>query len=100
FSVDGRMLIEDVNDLTGVTIVHDKVDSIGGWLFKELDGAPTVGKVIRIENLLFEVAEAEPLRIMRVNIKQLEDQDGTQESAADSTDAESKEKSQEYEPGV
>ncbi|MUG43830.1 hemolysin family protein [Paenibacillus woosongensis] len=100
FSVDGRMLIEDVNDLTGVTIEHDKVDSIGGWLFKELDGAPAVGRSVQVENMLIEVAEAEPLRIMRVNIKQLVDQDGTQESADDTTDAESNEKSQEYEPGV
>lgn len=28
-SVDGRMLIEDVNDLTGVNIEDDEVDSIG-----------------------------------------------------------------------
>ncbi len=43
-SVDGRMLIEDVNDLTGVNIEDDEVDSIGGWLFKELEGSPVKGK--------------------------------------------------------
>ncbi|MFD2876443.1 transporter associated domain-containing protein [Paenibacillus rhizoplanae] len=38
------MLIEDVNDLTGVVIEDDEVDSIGGWLFKELEGNPSKGK--------------------------------------------------------
>ena len=44
FSVDGRMLIEEVNDLTGLMIEEHNVDSIGGWLFKELEGNPVVGK--------------------------------------------------------
>ncbi len=67
-SVDGRMLIEDVNDLTGVNIEDDEVDSIGGWLFKELEGSPVKGKKIEFYNLTFEVEEATRLRIMRVRI--------------------------------
>ncbi len=67
-SVDGRMLIEDVNDLTGVNIEDDEVDSIGGWLFKELEGSPVKGKKIEFYNLTFEVEEATRLRIMRVKI--------------------------------
>ncbi|MFU1794005.1 hemolysin family protein [Paenibacillus azoreducens] len=67
-SVDGRMLIEDVNDLTGVIIEDDEVDSIGGWLFKELEGNPVKGKTVQLDNYVFEVEESTNLRITRVNI--------------------------------
>lgn len=67
-SVDGRMLIEEVNDLTGVTIDEQKVDSIGGWLFKELEGNPLKGKKIVFDGVIFEVEEATRLRVTRVII--------------------------------
>ncbi|MDO7908477.1 hemolysin family protein [Paenibacillus sp. JX-17] len=67
-SVDGRMLIEDVNDLTGIAIEDDEVDSIGGWLFKELEGNPAKGKKVEHAGVIFEVGEASRLRIMRVVI--------------------------------
>lgn len=69
YSVDGRMLIEEANDITGILIEDDEVDSIGGWLFKELDGAPVKGKKVQIGNVTFEVAEAARLRINRVLIR-------------------------------
>jgi CBS domain containing-hemolysin-like protein len=67
-SVEGRMLIEDVNDLTGVVIEDDEVDSIGGWLFKELEGNPIKGKRVKVEDVIFEVEESTRLRITRINI--------------------------------
>ncbi|GAF06300.1 magnesium and cobalt efflux protein CorC [Paenibacillus pini JCM 16418] len=74
-SVDGRMLIEDVNDLTGVIIEDDEVDSIGGWLFKELEGNPIKGKKVQVYNYIFEVEESTRLRITRVNIHRVVDKD-------------------------
>ncbi|OAB34366.1 hypothetical protein PMSD_14805 [Paenibacillus macquariensis subsp. defensor] len=67
-SVKGRMLIEDVNDLTGVLIEDNEVDSIGGWLFKELEGSPTKGDHVQIGNFIFQVEESTRLRITRVMI--------------------------------
>lgn len=67
-SVEGRMLIEDVNDLTGVIIEDDEVDSIGGWLFKELEGNPSKGKRVVVDDVTFEVEESTRLRITRINI--------------------------------
>lgn len=74
YSVDGRLLIEDVNDLLGSTIEDDEVDSIGGWLFKELEGAPAKGKKVKLRNFLFEVEESGRLRITRVIISKLPNQ--------------------------
>lgn len=67
-SVEGRMLIEDVNDLTGVIIEDDEVDSIGGWLFKELEGNPFKGKAMTVNGMVYEVEESTLLRITRVTI--------------------------------
>ncbi|WP_098748433.1 hemolysin family protein [Paenibacillus sp. EZ-K15] len=70
FSVDGRMLIEEVNDLTGLMIEEHNVDSIGGWLFKELEGNPAVGKKSTFDGVVFEVEESTRLRVTRVMIHQ------------------------------
>jgi CBS domain containing-hemolysin-like protein len=67
-SVDGRILLEEVNELLSVSIEDEEVDSIGGWLFKKLEGAPAKGRKVTIGNHEFEVAEVDRLRIVRVHI--------------------------------
>ncbi|MCC3375699.1 hemolysin family protein [Cohnella sp. REN36] len=67
-SLDGRMLIEDVNDLLGLEIEDDEVDSIGGWLFKNLEGNVAKGQKIVQYGFVFEIAEVERLRVQRVHI--------------------------------
>lgn len=68
YSVNGRMLIEEVNDLTGVVIEEETVDSIGGWLFRELEGKPVIGRQLTYNGTTFEVEEATDLRVIRVMI--------------------------------
>jgi CBS domain containing-hemolysin-like protein len=68
-SVDGRMMIEDVNDLTGVIIEDHEVNSIGGWLFKELEGNPSKGMKVQLGNMIFMVEESTRLRVTRVTIQ-------------------------------
>jgi CBS domain containing-hemolysin-like protein len=67
-SVDGRMLIEDVNDLLGLEIEDEEVDSIGGWLFNHLEGNISKGQKVLHENYVFEIAQTERLRVQRVHI--------------------------------
>lgn len=67
-SLDGRMLIEDVNDMFGIEIEEDEVDSIGGWLFKTLDGNVAAGRKLVEQGFVFEIAEVERLRVQRVHI--------------------------------
>jgi len=71
YSVDGRLLIEEVNELVGSDIEDEEVDSIGGWLFKELEGTPAKGKRKQVDRFLFEVEEASRLRITRVKVIRL-----------------------------
>ncbi|TVX97342.1 hemolysin family protein [Cohnella terricola] len=67
-SVDGRMLIEDVNDLLGLGIEDEEVDSIGGWLFNHLEGNISKGQKVIHEGYVFEIAQTERLRVQRVHI--------------------------------
>lgn len=68
-SVDGRMLLEDINDMLHIEIEDEEVDSIGGWLFKQLEAIPLIGTQVKHSGYIFEVAEADRLRIVRVNIR-------------------------------
>jgi CBS domain containing-hemolysin-like protein len=67
-SVEGRMLIEEVNDMFQIDLEDDDVDSIGGWLFTRLEGNPEKGKRVEHDGYIFEVADSERLRVLRVNI--------------------------------
>lgn len=81
-SFDGRYLIEDVNDLLGTEIEDDEVDSIGGWMFKKLEGVIEEGQQVQFGSHIFEIAETDRLRIVRVLIKKVEEQ----ADSLDSTD--------------
>lgn len=71
-SVDGRVLLEELIPILHIDIEDDEVDTVGGWLFKMLEGVPTVGQQIIFEGHTFEVAAIERLRIVRVHIQRQE----------------------------
>ncbi|NQX59585.1 HlyC/CorC family transporter [Paenibacillus qinlingensis] len=71
-SVDGRVLLEDLNDMLDLQIEDDDVDSIGGWLFKKVEGAPVKGKKVPYANHVFEVTEVDRLRIVRIHITNID----------------------------
>ena len=61
-------MIEEVHEWTGAVIEDEEVDTIGGWLFKELEGSPTKGKTREANGYVFEVEESTRLRINRVKV--------------------------------
>ncbi len=65
-SVDGRLLIEELNSLLGIEISNEEVDTVGGWVHMSLEDEPKVGKIITFENYDFEIKEMERNRISRV----------------------------------
>jgi CBS domain containing-hemolysin-like protein len=71
-SVDGRVLIEELSETLHLDIEDEEVDSIGGWLFKKLEGTPAVGNKVLVNGRTFEVAEVERLRIVRIHIYKTE----------------------------
>ena len=70
YSVDGRMLIEDLNQEIGTDISNEEVDTIAGWFHMVLeDEMPRKGKKITDGHFLFEIAEMDRNRIARILIK-------------------------------
>jgi CBS domain containing-hemolysin-like protein len=73
-SVEGRVLLDEVSDMLHITLEDHEVDSIGGWLFKQLEGMPQTGQKVSAGAYIFEVAEVDRLRVVRVHIYRREDE--------------------------
>lgn len=66
--IDGRLLIDKANEMFGLDILDEEVDTIGGWIFSQLSESPRVGQRILYQGYVFEIAELEKLRINRVRV--------------------------------
>ena len=69
YSVDAKMLLEELEDEFDIKIDDEDVDTIGGWLNDKLGGEPRVGQSAAFEGNTFYVEEVEGLRITRVLIR-------------------------------
>lgn len=69
YSIDAKMLLEDLEDEFGIEIDEEDVDTVGGWLNDKLGGEPRVGQSAAFEGNTFYVEEVEGLRITRVLIR-------------------------------
>jgi len=78
--VDGKVLISEVNDLFGLSIDDDDVDTIGGWILtKHYD--IKVGDSVEIDNYLFTVKEMDGHHVKTVEILKQEKEEETQDDA-------------------
>lgn len=68
YSVDAKMLLEELDDMLGITIEEDDVDSVGGWLNDALGGDARVGQMTAFLGNRFFVEELDGARITRVLI--------------------------------
>ena len=73
YSVDAKMLLEELEDEFDITIDDEDVDTVGGWLNDKLGGEPKVGQSAAFDGNTFYVEEVEGLRITRVLIRLAKD---------------------------
>ncbi|MBR3051433.1 MAG: HlyC/CorC family transporter [Selenomonadaceae bacterium] len=69
YSIDAKMLLEELEDEFDIAIDDEDVDTVGGWLNDKLGGEPRVGQSAAYEGNTFYVEEVEGLRITRVLIR-------------------------------
>ena len=69
YSIDAKMLLEDLEDEFDIKIDDENVDTVGGWLNDKLGGEPKVGQSASCEGNIFYVEEVEGLRITRILIR-------------------------------
>ncbi|MFB5252669.1 hemolysin family protein [Bacillus mycoides] len=70
--VEGKVLISEVNDLFGIHLVADDVDTIGGWIMVQKQ-IVAEGDIIEEHGFSFKVLEKDMHQIKRVEIKKVEE---------------------------
>lgn len=75
YSVEGRVLLDEINDLLGTEINDVDVDTLGGWLYSVLSKKPEKGDTARKDGFLFTIEEIDENRIERISIRRLPEPD-------------------------
>ncbi|WP_454191649.1 hemolysin family protein [Paenibacillus sp. Marseille-Q7038] len=74
YSIDGLMLIEDLNKHFDLCLEDIQYDTIGGWLFSELESSsPQKREYIIKEGFQYVIEEMEHLRISRILLSPKQD---------------------------
>lgn len=69
FSIDGMLLIDEVNDRFGLELDHEDYDTVGGWLYSHVEVIPSQpGQSVVFEGCMFVVEEVENKRISRIRL--------------------------------
>ncbi|QCV56124.1 HlyC/CorC family transporter [Thermoactinomyces vulgaris] len=87
--IDASLLIEDVNEHFNISIEDPDNDTIGGWLFSELDKVPEEGDQVSFDKWVFTVKEMDQLRISRIIVSPLNSKEPHQEDAMEKAPLES-----------
>ncbi len=80
FLVDGRMAINDLNDLLALSLSDEDYDTLGGYVFGLFGHQPNVGETLAADTLRFTVTRTDGRRIEEVRLERLDL--GAAESAA------------------
>lgn len=69
YSIDAKLLLEEVCDILEMDIEADNIDTIGGWLYNNVQSPPGVGMKASWNGRDFFVEEMDNLRITRILVK-------------------------------
>jgi CBS domain containing-hemolysin-like protein len=73
YSIDGLMLIEEINNMLGLHMETDDYDTVGGWLYSKLEvNPPQKGQTVEFDGHLFVVDETENKRISRIKLLKMQ----------------------------
>ena len=71
YIVDGKVIIEDINELLDIEIDAENVDTIGGWIYSQLNSYPQINEKVNYEDYEFTILKCDRKRISKVSIKKL-----------------------------
>src|SRR2546425_3952223 len=67
--LDGRVSVDDVNELLKLSLAADNYDSIGGFVLNQLGATPKVGATLKLGNAELRVEAVQGTRIKKVRIR-------------------------------
>jgi CBS domain containing-hemolysin-like protein len=70
--VDGRVSIEDLNDLFGVSLENEDYDTVGGCVFHRLGRVPATGDIVELDGIRLTVLSVEGHRVRRLRATRIE----------------------------
>ena len=68
YILSGRVLMEDVNDLLGINLLEEDIDTFGGWFLSQ-NFDVKLGDTIKAEGYIFTVKEIEGHHILYIEVK-------------------------------
>ncbi len=69
YSIDGLMLIDEINERFGLEMDTNDYDTIGGWLYSRLETIPPQkGQSVEFDNHIYIVDETDNKRISRIQL--------------------------------
>ncbi len=69
FIVPGDMKIDDANEILGLSLESDEMNTVGGWLLEQLGYLPASGTVFIKDRNLFTAEDVSGRRIVSVRVK-------------------------------
>jgi CBS domain containing-hemolysin-like protein len=70
--VDGRVSIDDLNDLLGLDLEGEDYDTVGGFVYQHLGKIPVVGDEVQADGLQMRVLSVIGRRIKKIRVKKEE----------------------------
>lgn len=75
YSIDGRLLINELNDVFGLEIGTENYDTVGGWMYSQVEIPPKKGQTVLYgDQYEFMIEETDDLRIARITVLKLQSQ--------------------------
>lgn len=74
YIVDGKIIIEDINELLETNIEDENIDTIGGWIYSQLNSYPQINDKIIYKNYEFIVMKCNRKRISKILIKNIKNE--------------------------
>ncbi|MFD2116251.1 hemolysin family protein [Paenibacillus yanchengensis] len=68
YLLDGKVLLDELTELTGLDFEDEDVDTIGGWLYSKIS-EPKTGKELEFHHLRFIIRETGKNRIRKVELQ-------------------------------
>ena len=78
---NGRIDIDDFNDIMGTRLDRSVADTLGGFIFTRLGRIPEEGEQVREGSLVMTVEKVEGRRIRQVRVRKEESPEDTQEAS-------------------
>ena len=66
-----KISIDEFNEVMGTKLVHEDYDTLGGFLYAQLDKIPVAGDTVTFEHYRFAILTTRGRRIVRVQVERL-----------------------------